>query len=815
LSDAPLTVDDEGILRRVGRYEIVREVGRGGTAVVYLARQTDLARPVALKELAGFHATDAVLVERFLREARLAGSLSHPNVVTVYEYFEDDGTPFISMEYFARGSLRPLLSELTLPRVAGVLEGVLAGLAHAESHGIVHRDLKPENVMVTTSGTVKIADFGIAKALQTSPEGSLTTTGKTVGTPVYMAPELALGGEIGSWTDLYAAGVMAYEMLAGRAPFDGSEMPVAVLLRHVNEQVPPLGAARPDLDPRLVVWVHRLLSKSPGARPRTAGEAWDELEEIVLATLGPRWRRDARLSSGDAGELAPAAVPSAVPAAATTRAQPRHRRRWPLIAAVAALVVAGGAAVFALLATGDSGGESPAAPPSRPSVADYVPKPSERYSLAVSGPAVFAGDPNGRVLALARGSHDRQVSMRDPLGVRAIAVQGGHLFVADGSTIVELRADTLAPLGSLAFPGVSAFAGGSTTPLFAAARVSGRGRVCEVLAGPKLGVCLGTGFAPSGLGAAGRKIFVADPRGAVLVLARGAGSLHPVAPPLAVGRRPHGNLITFQGRLYVPLARGIRVVTLATGQAKTIPLSATPSSLWIAPGAGTLFAAVPATGKVAVVDAARPASPRLLEVGGKPVAVAGGTSRARARPVYVVGAEGRRMTTLDARTGVRLGSTRVAGLGAPPPEPLELHDAADSTSGLTTTVQLELTGGALQPSSVTTLDPRIRDGSAAIELWQGGIRSAFATKKLGATAIRVGRRPGRLRITFTTTPGSFTSFVVRPVRPHAVELQLVAPRPSIRHGGTSSTTGGGSTVKPKKPTGGTGGTGDTGTVIQF
>ena len=143
------------------------------------------------------------------------------------------------------------------------------------------------------------------------------------------------------------------------------------------------------------------------------------------------------------------------------------------------------------------------------------------------------------------------------------------------------------------------------------------------------------------------------------------------------------------------------------------------------------------------------------------------------------------------------------------------------TSGLTTIVQLELAGGALQPSSVTTLDSEIRDGSAAIELWQGGIRSAFARKKLGATAISVGQEPGRLRVTLTVTPGSYTSFVVRRVRPDAVELQLVAPQPSVRHGGPSSTTNGGSTtsggstVKPKKPTGRSGSTGNTGTVIQF
>ena len=129
------------VARTVGRYEIVREVGRGGMAVVYLARQTDLDRHVALKELAAFRANDPDVVERFLRESRLAGSLSHPNIVTVHEYFEHEGTAFIAMEYLERGSLRPLVGGLDLEQVGGVLEGLLAGLAHAERRGIVHRDL--------------------------------------------------------------------------------------------------------------------------------------------------------------------------------------------------------------------------------------------------------------------------------------------------------------------------------------------------------------------------------------------------------------------------------------------------------------------------------------------------------------------------------------------------------------------------------------------------------------------------------------------------------------------------------------------------
>src|SRR5919204_474226 len=221
------------VVRTVGRYEILREIGRGGMAAVYLARQIDLDRQVALKELGAFHAADPAFAERFLRESRVAGSLSHPNIVTVHEYFEHEGTPFIAMEYLPRGSLRPLMNELGLAQVAGVMEALLAGLTHAAAHGIVHRDLKPENLMITAEGRMKIADFGIAKAVNQMQTGAfLTATGTTVGTPTYMAPEQAMAKDIGPWTDLYSVGVIAYELLVGQVPFHDTTTPMAILLRH-------------------------------------------------------------------------------------------------------------------------------------------------------------------------------------------------------------------------------------------------------------------------------------------------------------------------------------------------------------------------------------------------------------------------------------------------------------------------------------------------------------------------------------------------------------------------------------------------------
>jgi hypothetical protein len=341
-------------------------------AIVYLAHQPALDRDVALKQL-DLDLQDVTLAQRFVREARLAAGLDHPNVVTLFDFFEHAGVPYIAMEYVSGGSLRPLVADLHLPQVFGVLEGVLNGLGHAEERSIAHRDLKPENVLVTGRGGVKIADFGIARAYD-ALTGHLTSTSATIGTPAYMAPEQALSERVGPYTDIYAVGVMAYEMLAGRPPFGDAITPMAVLYAHVHQPPPPLADRAPDAPASLRGWVGWLLAKAPEERPASAAEAWEALEEIAVAELGPYWRRSAavvpapeQVTSAMTTEEPTTPLPSTrtvVPAA-----QPKRMRRPARLALLAGGLSALGAAAVATFLLPESG----RAPPALPAASSAVP----------------------------------------------------------------------------------------------------------------------------------------------------------------------------------------------------------------------------------------------------------------------------------------------------------------------------------------------------------------------------------------------------------------------------------------------------------
>ena len=266
---------------RIGAYEILGPLGAGGMGVVYRARDTRLDRTVALKFLPPELTRDPQAKERFLREARVAASLDHPNVCTIYEVGEApdvDAAVFIAMAHYGGETLKQRIGRgpLDMPDALDIAIQTARGLGKAHAAGIVHRDVKPANLIVTEDGLVKILDFGVAKLAN---EAGLTQTGTTLGTVAYMSPEQAAGGEVDGRSDLWALGVVLYEMLAGRTPFAG-EGPQAVIHNLLNTEPLPLATARSDLAPAVDSLVRRALSKDPRQRHQQAAALANELQTI-------------------------------------------------------------------------------------------------------------------------------------------------------------------------------------------------------------------------------------------------------------------------------------------------------------------------------------------------------------------------------------------------------------------------------------------------------------------------------------------------------------------------------------------------------
>jgi eukaryotic-like serine/threonine-protein kinase len=262
-----------------GRYRVESHVARGGMATVYLGTDTRLDRTVALKIMHAELANDEDFVRRFVGEARSVARLSHPNVVAVYDQGADGRTLYLAMEYVPGQTLRALLTERGRlgPREAlDIMDGVLAGLGAAHDAGLAHRDVKPENVLLTEARSVKVADFGLARLLAGA---SHTKTGMLIGTAAYLAPEQVAGGTADARTDVYAAGIMLFEMLTGAQPHTG-ETPLAVAYQHVNAVVPAPSSVVPGLPAALDTLVALATSRDPDLRPADAGQFLRAVTEV-------------------------------------------------------------------------------------------------------------------------------------------------------------------------------------------------------------------------------------------------------------------------------------------------------------------------------------------------------------------------------------------------------------------------------------------------------------------------------------------------------------------------------------------------------
>jgi serine/threonine-protein kinase len=333
-----------------GRYELHRRLARGGMADVFLARDQLLDRPVAVKVLFPEFATDPSFVERFRREAQSAANLNHPNIVSVYDWGEEGGTYFIVMEYVDGRSLASILSTegpLHPQRAAEVTSDIAAALGFAHRNGVIHRDVKPGNVLISPQGQVKVADFGIARAMGAGSEDNLTQAGSVMGTATYFSPEQAQGLQLDPRSDLYSLGVVLYETVTGKPPFSG-ESPVAIAYKHVQEQPVPPRQINANVPPDLDAIDMKLLAKSPAERYASA--------EDLRADLRRFREGQPVLAAGAVGATQAMAATRAVPAYDSTTAVPLEevppdeakKRSWPFIVVLILLLLALAGLLFAL-----------------------------------------------------------------------------------------------------------------------------------------------------------------------------------------------------------------------------------------------------------------------------------------------------------------------------------------------------------------------------------------------------------------------------------------------------------------------------------
>jgi eukaryotic-like serine/threonine-protein kinase len=361
------------------RYRVVRHIANGGMASVWAAEDELLGRLVAVKVLAPGYAQDERANRRFLREARAGARLSEcRHVVTVYDIGEHDGRPFMVMEHFSGGTVADRLrSGRAIPRAMALrwLREAAEALDCAHQHDVVHRDVKPANLLLDERGRLAVGDFGIATV---ATEASLTQTGQVLGTAAYISPEQARGHAATDASDRYALAVVAFELLTGRRPFT-ADHPAAQARAHVEDSVPAASAVGTGLPPRVDRVLAAGMAKDPAGRPATAADFMDALEEAIDGEIAPAGPPTAATAA-----MPPRTPPPRAPATRSARPiEAPGRRRWPGLAALAALAVVAGAAIAIAAGTGGDGGGS----------ADRTTATSSRGATTTSKPKTQASQP--------------------------------------------------------------------------------------------------------------------------------------------------------------------------------------------------------------------------------------------------------------------------------------------------------------------------------------------------------------------------------------------------------------------------------------